>query len=314
MTQNILSNSGHEAPSLVDARGGPEGGSYSYAKLAGISCNAATPATTSVANVKENIKLRYPRMHELPEFNDIHAGTEPIALVGAGPSLTHTLAELREFKGPVVACGGPYDYLVEDGIIPEYCVICDPDPIVVNYITKANRKTLFLLSTAVDPLVVSKLKGFNIAFWHCHSEDNEKGIREFEEPYQAIGGGCTVGLRSLSIAIIMGYSNIHLFGFDSCMDGDKHHVYEFSDETKEHIGKLHRIRIGFGTPGDRSYLVAGYQLAQADQFREFYTNFGKYFTPTFHGTGLLPDVFEAIQRRAKETKASDLIETVGVTL
>ena len=202
---------------------------------------------------------------------------------------------------------------MDAGLIPDYCTICDPDPVMVNYISKASRKTMFLLSTAVAPEVVTRLRGFNIVFWHCHSEANEEGIKEFEPDYQAVGGGCTVGLRSLSLAIIMGYSNIHFFGFDSCMNGDEHHAYDFSTK-EEDVGKIYKIRIGFGTPGDKSYDAAGYQLAQAEQFATFYRNFGKYFTPTFHGPGLLPDVFEAIQRHTKETKVSNLIEVTGVNL
>lgn len=309
---DISSGSGQGTPSLVDARGGLEG-EYPYCvKLNQITANAATPAEVSFENVKINILTKYPKFSEIPEYDEVHTSTQPIHLVGAGPSLKDTLAELKEAKGPIIACGGPYDWLIEHGIVPEYCTICDPDPVTANYITKANRKTLFLLSTAVHPSVVQKLRGFNICFWHCHSDANEERIKEIDPCYQAIGGGCTVGLRTLSLAICMGYSNLHFWGFDSCLgDNDAHHAYEFSDESEE-IGKIYRIRIGFDGPGSKLYRAAGYQLAQAEQFKTFYGKFCSYFTPTFHGPGLLPDVYEAIQRRIETEANNQLNKEAGV--
>lgn len=314
----ILQEAGGKLPpvdtSFADVALPPEG--VQYARIAGVNTNAAISSTVSIEQIKYSIQLKYPRINELPEFDEVHSKDEPIYLIGGGPSLKDTLDDLRKpgfIPGPTMACGSVYDYCVENGVIPDYCSLCDPDEVMARYITKANRHTLFLVSSACHASVFKKLRGYNIAIWHCHSEDYEKSIPEFGEEYYAVGGGCTVGLRSISIAMIFGYSNIHLLGFDSCMSDDDHHAYGFETDTEE-LGKIYPIRIGFNIPGDKVYKVAGYQLAQADHFKAFYKAFRKYFTPTFHGPGLLSDVFKAIQNGTYIVDVAKLNGTAGVQL
>jgi len=93
---------------------------------------------------------------------------------------------------------------------------------------------------------------------------------------------------------MMGYSDINFFGFDSCMGmtDDDHHVYPFTDTTKEFLGDIYTVKVGMGPsyPKPREYRVAGYQLAQADHYKQMLMAFGHLFKPTFHGSGLIADM------------------------
>lgn len=272
-----------------------------FVKLQEIQTNAATPSSVAYQNLKNNIRFKLPKLERLPEYRKIKGHSAPIALVGGGPSLRKNLEKLRKFK-TIIACGSVHDFLIANDIIPTYAAICDPDPISINYFKKPHTEIKYLLSSGVHESVINHLLNYQVVLWHCHSPDYDRvEIEKLEGcEYHAISGGCTIGLRSISMAMMFGYTNIHIFGFDSCMSDDECHAYAVSTEERESFGRIWQVKLrdlikddGHG-PGDKVYNCLGYQLAQADNFKEFYLNFGKIFTPTFHGEGLLPDLFKLI--------------------
>ncbi len=269
---------------------------------------AAISSAVTIEQMKVNTKRNLPRLHQLPEFRKIK--DDPIALIGGGPSLTDNLEELKKFKTTIV-CGSAHDYLLKQNIIPTYAVFCDPDAISANYLTIPDKRVNYLISSGCDNAVYDALKGCQITQWHCHSDDYLKRQGELEKDFQAVGGGCTVGLRSVSIALLFGYSDIHFFGFDSCLGVDnKHHAYGFTDETQEQLGDLYKISLGMDDKINKNkiFTCAGYQLAQCSHFKDFYTSYNKYFTPTFHGEGLLAEMMTIINtERDKLAKEQGLV-------
>lgn len=269
-----------------------------FIKIEDVGTNAATPSSITYENVKRNVKLGLPKLEKLSEYNKIKGHNYPIALVGGGPSLKNYIEELKDFH-TILVCGSAHDYLRENNIISDYATICDPDPVSINYYQKLHPNTNYLLSTGVDSVIIDHFKNNKIALWHCHSKDYD--VAEIEKlegvSYHAISGGCTVGLRSINIALMLGYTNLHFFGFDSCMSDEECHAYKVSDEEKTAFGKLFSIKLkdfDKDAPGDKIYYCVGYQLAQAHNFKDFYLKFGRLFTPTFHGEGLLPDYYKLI--------------------
>ena len=100
----------------------------------------------------------------------------------------------------------------------------------------------------------------------------------------------------------MGYQNIHFFGFDSCMgEEDAHHAYDFVTKD-EVVGEIYQIRVGSlfdGAEGASNiFYCAGYHLAQAEQFKMFYSQYGKSFVPTFHGGGLLAATARVVEEES----------------
>lgn len=272
---------------------------------------AATSSEDQMINVRRNMKLGLPMLNKMPEFNK-SKGTKPCALVGGGPSLKDPkiLEELRGFR-TIFACGSVHDYLMSQGIIPTYASNCDPDPVCANYFTRADAEVKYLMASNSAEELINCLKDKQIILWHCHSEEMCEETRQIEEAlgnkeYHGVGGGCTIGLRTLSLALGLGYTNIHFFGFDSCMDstGLHHHAYDFTEEKEYNVlGQIYRIRIGGREgPGDKIYHVAGYQLAQAENFKDYYCRYSQFFECTFHGEGLLKDTYALLHRVDKELK------------
>ena len=283
-------------------------------KLGGVTTSAATSTDESMDNVRANISLSLPWFHDVCLVREkSKAPKGRIALVGGGPSLKDTVHELMDFT-TIMACGSSHDWLQEHSPrAPTFCVVCDPDPVMANYLRRPDRRTTYLISSHANPIVYDALAGHEVVMWHCWpigdgDEEAKVFLNERTPGWVAIGGGCTVGLRAISMALMMGYSDLHFFGFDSCMTTEDHHAYPFVDPTKEFLGDVYDVRIGMGQvngPGAKVYRVAGYQLAQAEHYKQTLMAFGGAFKPTFHGPGLLADMQASIDLETKRLKAEE---------
>lgn len=297
--ESAIVNIIHSPPDTFVERIGEEDG---YIAIKKIHVSTATDEQTIIQNVKTNIEFRRPYLKTHPEFCKIKDKDQPIAIVGGGPSLKQTFRELYDFSGPVMAAGSSYDFLSKRCIISDYFSACDPDRAVIGYIKTIDTElTDCLISTYCDPEVFHYLADHKVYTWHVYSENTIEHIKQHDSGSDLIGGGCTIGLRSINLALLLGYTNIHLFGFDSCIVSlDQTHAYDIeTPEEKLALSDAYKIKIGKN--GKKEYLVLGYQLAQADHFKEWLTTHYRLITFTFHGEGLLKDVYEDFLSSNKET-------------
>lgn len=278
-------------------------------RLGGVVTQTATPSEESMDNVRANIERALPWFHEKYPVKDAdRVAGKRVALVGGGPSIHDTVHELMDFH-TIIACGSSHDWLqAHSPRVPTYCVICDPDPVMANYLRAPDHDTKYLISSHCSSSVFDALEDYDVSMWHCWPVGNgDQEVRDFLQEktpdWCAVGGGCTVGLRSITISMMMGYTDLHFFGFDSCMGSkeDEHHAYPFTDVTKEFLGDIYNVKIGMGPsfPKPREYRVAGYQLAQAEHYKQMLQAFGHLFRPVFHGSGLLADMQAMIDIEAK---------------
>lgn len=266
---------------------------FRFYPLDGVNTKTATAPEEILSNMKSNVEKykTITRLHQLPEFQKIKGSNKSIAVVGGGPSVNNYIDDIKQFR-TVVAAGSSHDYLVENGVKLTYAIICDPDPLSINYYQKLDTETKYLVASGCDEKIFEHIKNHPLVMWHCHSDSYSPS--EIEVGYQAVGGGCTVGLRSLSIALLLGYNHIHIFGMDSCMaDNGKSHAY-----ITEDIGDTYSIKVAqsksYLPDGIKTFKCAGYQLAQAWHFIEFYKHHNQYFTPYIYGDGLLAEVMKNI--------------------
>lgn len=287
----------------IEIRDAGDGPIPPFIRLGGLNTESATPSAVSLDHVRSSMTRNLPSIEGMPGFKVVKPTDQRVALVGGGPSVKQTVEELRGFE-TIVACGSVHDWLIENGITPTFCVLADPDPaITVEYIRRANPATTYLVATQCAPSVFEALMGCSVVLWHCMNDSYNVFCMENGDGggYPGIGGGCTVGLRALSIFMLFGYRNIHFFGFDSCLGAsdDDHHAYAFRDAAEE-VGEVYQIKIGADGPGDRTYRVVGYHLAQAAHFKDFWATYSNFFVPTFHGDGLLTDLWIDVTARAAE--------------
>lgn len=254
----------------------------------------AMESETVIANIEKTHSRKLPDFWDLPEVGKFK-GEVPIAIVGGGPSLAETMVELRTFQ-QIMACGSAHDYLVDQGIAPRYCVVLDPDPLTANYLKKPSPTCTYLVASQCDDAVFKALDGFPVATWHCAGIGVKADEDEIFRKRPRIGGGCTVTLRALSIAIILGYGNQHYFGFDSSVRPDRHHAYDCEDVTGV---------VDVRMPGsNRVFYAASYMLAQAAQFQDALRTHGHLFTPTIHGDGLIAEIMKVGLQAAQAKEAA----------
>ena len=243
-------------------------------------------------NIKANANVR-PNFPTASWWRDkVH-----IALVGGGPSLGSQIEELKDKTKYryVMACGAVHDYLVEQGVIPDFCAIVDPDPIVIKYILKPCKDTLYLVASQCSPKVFEHLDehGCQVYMWHADGgplSDKEKADL-FGEGTALVGGGCTIGTRAMILAIGMGFFNQDLFGFDTCLTNDyKHHVFDFHDPNVETVGNI--VEIKLGGSDSPTFKVAEYMLGQLFDFKNILRAFANCLNVTVHGGGLLAKLME----------------------
>lgn len=250
------------------------------------------PTEVPIEKLTENIKAN---QGKLVGVDLLGRWNSTIALVGGGPSLAGQIEELKKYS-TVMVCGSAYDYVMSQGILPEYCVICDADPLVLQYVKTANDYTKFLIASQCAPEVFEYFKEYEAYVWHANGSGFEENL--FQNA-PLVGGGCTVGTRAIMLAMGLGYYEQHLFGYDTCLTDDyKHHAYDFQTED-ESIGTISEIKIDNGA-NKKLYKVAGYMLGQIFDFQEIMRVQGHKLRFTIHGEGVLKDIMDLATIKAKE--------------
>lgn len=263
-------------------------------KLDEVHISTATSSEQIKINIDKSRDLSIPAVFDMKEWRE----GKPVAVVGGGPSLKDTIEELKTFD-TIIACGSVHDYLVENGVRPTYCVIVDPDPLVVTYLQNIyhiDNRCKYLVASQCDPSVFEYLKYNNIYIWHAGGNDSY-----FQPNEMVIGGGCTVGTRAIVLAMSFGYKNIHLFGMDTCLDEtDEHHAYKFQNEEIETIGDIYEIALD--NASGKKFKLAGYMLGQLFDLKNILATCASRLQLTVHGGGLIAHLFEIARKRQEELK------------
>jgi hypothetical protein len=143
-----------------------------------------------------------------------------VAIVGFGPSLADTWAEIKEFEY-VISCSGAHKFLIERGIVPNWHVEVDPRSHKIALLGEPNPAVTYLPSSTSHPEYLEHLyKGLGqeifdkqVLLWHVF-DSSEEGARILPRGEWCITGGCDVGLRSIGIAAFFGFRDLHIFGLD----------------------------------------------------------------------------------------------------
>jgi len=137
---------------------------------------------------------------------------EPIAVVCFGPSLRETWEQVKGYRY-VMTCSGAHKFLVERGVIPTWHVEVDPRAHKVGLIGIPCPETEYLIASTCHPAVFDHLSGMKVKLWHVF-DSTEDGKRILPAGEQLVTGGCDVGLRSIALAALLGFTQIDVFGMD----------------------------------------------------------------------------------------------------
>ncbi len=223
-----------------------------------------------------------------------------LAIVAGGPSLNDTEDELRRVVAggaQVVALANTTHWLVDRGIYPTAQVILDAKPRNAEFVRNVEGCHYFIASQC-DPSVFDTVLGYGdpshrVFIFHAVNNDEEfMAIQGQDEPWVPVHAGSTITMRAVRMFSILGYGKYHLFGFDSCMMGDRHHAYE--QQSADHF------RVAEIMCNDRAFRVTGWMVNQAMEFIKFAKMFGQGIDIVVHGDGLIAHMIRSGAERMRQ--------------
>jgi len=243
------------------------------------------PAVISIwPNFQENVEanIRANSKRPLPFLSQQTEKSEPLAIVGGGPTLKHTINQLLEFKGKILVCSSAHDYLISQGVKPDYAVFCDamPSP---QWLELKRPDCIYLLATQCDRTLFDHLADCSVVMWHVNADIPE----EVFGGRGRIPGGCTAALRSIALGMVLGYTDLHFFGVDSSFEDEK---FAYPDDTDTHEVVDAQIN-------GRVFKTTLPLIAQAQDLQRLCTNYGHLFSVTVHGDSLFADVWKDMRAK-----------------
>ena len=147
-----------------------------------------------------------------------------VSIVGSGPSLKDTWHRIEDVGGDIIACNAANQFLLERGIVPDYVMFFDADPLMLEFITPHEDIT-YLVASRCPPKAFDMLKDCNVVCWHAAGDAHIAEIltkNGRQEPM--VAGGTAAVTRAMVLAEPMGYREVHIWGGDSSFNdaGDTH--------------------------------------------------------------------------------------------
>ena len=229
----------------------------------------------TVDYVKSALGRGLPEFTPAVIFNDGY-----FVIVGSGPSVTSFLDEIKaeRTKGrPICAVKGTHDWLIDNGLEPDLFLTLEPRARPLKHTSK---RTTYLIASRCPPELFDQLKDKEVIIWHAAASKpsdalvpdkdeltwDELDLTDECQPWKGrfgVGGGTTSGLRAITIGFLLGFRKFILYGFDSCLDKDRH-TKRF---TGENIGESKLIDV---IVGGKRFWCNGSMAQQAMEFQEMY--------------------------------------------
>lgn len=246
-----------------------------------------TDDATVLAHMAHSIRLQH------PQFWPQDIKTDRIALVGGGPSLRDTEAELvRLFhEGAfVVTMNGSYHWCLARNIRPSAQIVLDARAANARFVTPVVPRCRYLLASQCHPDTWAAVADHpDVYIWHSVAEQGARAdllTAFYGNRWTPVPGGATVATRAIALLRQMGFLRFDLFGVDSCWMGEAHHAFD-QPENDGDRRMLFRV-----TPPDhpelaRDFICAPWHLKQLEDFLQFIRVSGHTFMLNVHGDGLL---------------------------
>jgi len=250
-----------------------------------------TDDETAIAQIKVNLAGGYTEL----QAADGHAGCA--VLVGSGPSVADDFEKIKHLAAEgatIFALNGAAGWLAERGVVADYGVMLDMREGNTKFIRSASRDTTWLIASHCHPAVFKEAT--RLKMYHFGAETSRPHL---PNGAMLIGGGPTVGLTAMVLAVATGFRELRLFGYDSSFSGNELHVKPQSmteDEAR---------RLDVWVDGLKFHTnIAMY--AQAASFQDVCRSLLDAVPDVHiavHGRGLLPTIAQVMARDATQTAA-----------
>lgn len=195
----------------------PEGGFITVPDVKG----APIPDEETIKNIRESVQFDLPVFKKQPKRDDT------MIFVAGGPTTLQYIDEIKERHKNgefIVTSNNTYDFLIDNGVVANICLLIDPKEIVHTYVKKPHIDTTFYVGVVANPKVFQGLldKGMKVikllVAYGCPDEADLDTQKELYEglSYSFLVGGTMTGLRAMNFANLMGFRKLDYYGLDSC--------------------------------------------------------------------------------------------------
>ncbi len=165
------------------------------------------------------------------------------AIVGGAPSVKNYLEEIKDLPPStmIFSVNGTHDYLLENGIFPDYFVMMDARP-CNDFVNNPQDTCVYMLASQCHRKVFDALDTYHVLLWHADTEDfphnyinrlaKKRGVDEFD----CIASKGTVGVTTIALAHTLGFKKFRLYGMDSSFD-EEHHAYKQEQNDNDKVVK-----------------------------------------------------------------------------
>lgn len=188
-------------------------------------------------HMESNISKKFP---DVSELKDKYSG--PLAIVSGGPSVDGEIETLKNLKlqgVPIMVISRMYPWAVEHNLGPDFVLTMDSSDEQLKGFTHIQDDAIHLVASVTLPAVVDKLEGKKIYIWESMDDPKCREIRrkyEYSTVAVANGGG-TVAISGMSLAFIMGFDSLHIFGLD-CLVREKTYAEGITEQEPHPMPQL----------------------------------------------------------------------------
>ena len=241
---------------------------------------------TLFTHMENAVARGYPQITKPDEAKD-----GAIALVASGPSVASQIDVIKKMQAngvKIVAIKDAHDWLLTQGVIPNYALAIDPQEHRISFYTP-HKGVEYMIASQCHKAMFDNLKGYKVTIWHPYVMEGQTRPKNV----MLVGGGTTSGLRAISLFYVMGWRHFALFGYDSCNDGDKLRI---NGSGLKDGDVLNEIRIE--EDGETFYANPSMAL-QAEHFQTYY-DYLPDATFTGYGHGLIQAIIKKREQNAVE--------------
>lgn len=158
-------------------------------------------------------------------------------LVGGGPSAADHLAEIRDLHAngwSLWTVNGAHDWLVSQGIVPDYCTLLESNEVVNTFVRTPVTGVKYFIASQCHPSIFDRLIAEHqfVCMWHAGLDAEAHKIIELADPDATIFAQAqTTGLHSLALAWSHGIKRLNVYGMDSSHRPDRDHAYDNSQQA-----------------------------------------------------------------------------------
>ena len=220
------------------------------------------------------------------------------SVVGAGPSIEETH---RELKGDVLAINSAIGFLLNKGKTPKWGMIWDAAEICENFAVP-HQEINYLIASRCHPSVFKRLEGSNVVVWHAAGDNNILELLQrpdviAKQPcHEPLINGGTAGVtRAIFLATTLGYTDIHIYGADSCYSGDRTHATGSLVTEKD-------VEVALGNDPPIFFRTTPEWCAQVEEYRTIFTVLtccGPNIKLEVHGRGMLRAMHDILVAQLK---------------